>query len=357
MTDATTTAPSNSAGDRDLPPAGRAYLEAVSSHLADLDVADRGELVSDIADALAEQPKDATFETIVVALGSPSTFAAELRSAAGLPPVPAAAAAAAESKGFGGMALDRADAAVTWTARELEPMWWIVRGLLVALVLFVLTQIAGLNSNSDRSLIAALGLISVAVSVAVGVRARAKGVDEPVALRTQRLRGATTIVAGAIFAIVLANFVSSSGTTYYDGSAAGTYDEQGLLLDGSQVANIYAFDEDGTELKNVRLFTDTGAPLDVFANDGDPMREAFADRTGESIFNVFPIRHRDGENGEVVDRSAGYPDSPGVLRGASVVPAERAESATAVEPTAVAPAPAAAAEPAKPTAARAAVTN
>src|SRR3954447_13554507 len=119
------------------------YLAAVELELADLPVDDRSALLEDLSlhlEAMAAEDDD---RPLAVRLGQPSTYAAELRAAAGLP-------ARGASPGSGGLDLRaRVDAvlasaafrrvapALRGTGRllaELRPAWWVLRGYLVVLV-------------------------------------------------------------------------------------------------------------------------------------------------------------------------------------------------------------------------------
>jgi hypothetical protein len=109
------------------------WAAEVRAHLADLPATDRDELLEDL-DALIVDV-EAEGESVVDRLGSPRDYAAELRSAAGLP------------------AAGRVDAPLLLKLRqviaqpwvrssrtflgELKPGWWVARGLVLGL-LFVL---------------------------------------------------------------------------------------------------------------------------------------------------------------------------------------------------------------------------
>lgn len=74
----------------------------------------------------------------------------------------------------------------------------------------------------------------------------------------------------------------------------------GVSLDGSQVANIYAYDSDGKRITGVRLFAEDGRPLNaaqrsVDANgspvgldlNGNPLA-VVRDSSGTPLLNVYP---------------------------------------------------------------------
>lgn len=336
----------------ELQPGARDYLDAVAAHLSDLDVATRGELIADVADALAEQPTDSSFEQLVVKLGAPRAFADELRAAAGTAPrVATDASPQASTPGAASRFVDGTSAALAWSGRELEPLWWIVRGLTVAAVVYLLVRVIGFGfMYNEYEVAAAFALIAVVISLALGIRGRARGTDTVPDGKALRLRGAATVGLGLLFLLVVTNLV---GTRYSSGpvdSYGVAYEESltGLQLNGAPVNNIYAFDEQGKPLNKVRLFTESGMPLDLFAEALDPSREVFADRVAERVFNVFPVRYRDPATGEVTDPGAGFPKSPGPLRGSTVAEPLTSEAAVAAEPSITDPAGTTQAAPAKP---------
>ncbi|MGW4398867.1 HAAS signaling domain-containing protein [Amycolatopsis nivea] len=84
----------------DKPTAARAYLSRVRTALADLPANEIEELLEDVRPQLAEMETElgaaAKVEDLVARLGTPESYAAELRASGGYPPAPAAPEAATE---------------------------------------------------------------------------------------------------------------------------------------------------------------------------------------------------------------------------------------------------------------------
>lgn len=121
-----------------LGPTVRAYLDEVAASLRDLDPTERGELLDEVREHLVsvggeigsvELRRDA----LVARLGPPSSYAAELRSAAGLGFASDRRNAEVGNESLWQAALRIRGVAATWAyLRRLEPAWWAVRGYLIA---------------------------------------------------------------------------------------------------------------------------------------------------------------------------------------------------------------------------------
>jgi hypothetical protein len=128
------------------------YLSEVNTALADLPDVERAELMAEVKEhldeALRELDAGADHQALVVRLGTPTAYAAELRASAGLAPLPEPAATSAPSgKNESSREWVKALAATPALRgslsylRDLRPAWWALRGyLLVALMLAILTQ-------------------------------------------------------------------------------------------------------------------------------------------------------------------------------------------------------------------------
>jgi uncharacterized membrane protein len=117
-----------------LGPAGLSYLTDVGAALGDLAPAERDELLDEVHEHLAaivaEVGHDFDRAALVARLGPPSRYAAELRAAAGLEPVPQRLES---SESIWQAALRAPLVAATWAyVRRLEPAWWALRGYLIA---------------------------------------------------------------------------------------------------------------------------------------------------------------------------------------------------------------------------------
>ncbi|WP_324274691.1 HAAS signaling domain-containing protein [Blastococcus brunescens] len=119
------------------------YLAAVEHELADLPTEDRSALLEDLdqhLEALAAEDDD---RPVVVRLGPPAQYAADLRSAAGLPPRGSAVRPPTPAlrdrldeflSSPAGRRITTAAHEVWRLLRELRPAWWVLRGYLLVLV-------------------------------------------------------------------------------------------------------------------------------------------------------------------------------------------------------------------------------
>lgn len=112
------------------------YEAAVRRHLADLPAAAREDLLADLETHLTEVAADLEpGASLADRLGSAEAYARELREAAELP------AASEKVSGFKGLAEGYTRSAGVGEAGEfwksLQPGWWVLRGVLVAGLLFV----------------------------------------------------------------------------------------------------------------------------------------------------------------------------------------------------------------------------
>lgn len=126
--------------------AAQEYLVAVEQELLDLATDERGELLEDLALHLSALDEDEDPRSPAERLGTPATYAAELRSAAGLP----AKASPVVPAHLGRAARDSVQRlSVWWSAARQRPLaqsvahavrdaqrgWWALRGLVVAAAL------------------------------------------------------------------------------------------------------------------------------------------------------------------------------------------------------------------------------
>lgn len=160
------------------------YLAAVEHELADLPAEDRSALLEDLAqhlEALADEDDD---RPVVVRLGPPDGYAADLRAAAGLPARGSAVRPPAPGLRdridhfLASPAGHRVGAAAHEVGRlltELRPAWWVLRGYLLVLVPCLLET----DGFRDFPVPAPLGsdelgvvlvLVAVVASVALGRR-------------------------------------------------------------------------------------------------------------------------------------------------------------------------------------------
>ncbi len=281
------------------------FTAAVRAHLTDLPSDEVDELLdglqADLADRLADEGE----------LGDPLAYAEELRQAAGLPP--RAENQLRPRRGLRTRARDQWIAAAERTHRfwgatpgrrgvrdfvvSLRPLWWVVRGLVVSWVLL---------APSGRGIGQSIDLIAVVVACAAILLSAqwGRGLWAPnrwlVALRRTVNALAVLLVLPAL--MVTANQMAAP-------SYAETMDDPwyplGLVKNGEQIENIFAFDCTGQPIAGVQLFDQNGQPITTLqgeASEGaEPafgwdektqsnryyLRSEFA--TMPSSWNVFPM--------------------------------------------------------------------
>lgn len=247
-----------------------AYLEAVRAELDDLSGEERGELLEDLVGHLAEVSADPDDSTpLLVRLGSPVHYAAELRTAAGLPPRAGRTAARGRLQVTRPLrewaVVRRASEAWRheWTqagfafARELRPAWWVVRAY-VAVVM--LAAIGGLDREDlpiphvagSRAFGLALMIGAVIVSVQAG--RRASGTKRTVAVGL-----ANAILGFAALVLFLMLQLLATSVQYVAVPTSST--AYALQSPHGPVTNIHPYARDGTPLHGVLLFDQDGRPL------------------------------------------------------------------------------------------------
>jgi HAAS domain-containing protein len=277
------------------------YLAAVRDALADLPAAERDDLLSEVEASLADAAAESG-GALAARLGEPATFAAELRSAAGLheAPRPERQPSAAGQRARAVLARFADDPRVGSARRlghELAPLWWAARGYLV---------VGGLASAFDAawstrypvvpviSGTAAFGLaivaLAVVASVAVGLWQR----------RTGAFPRLSALVNVAVLLLVIPVAQAVTNTSGYDRLVAMAYTSPpesaaptpGLAYDGLPVDNVYPFSRDGRLLHDVPLYDGRGRPLDIPGDRlPDSDRRFVVTNGNKPLFNVFPIRY------------------------------------------------------------------
>ncbi len=252
-------------------PEAEAYLAAVRAELGHLSEEERGDLLEDLAQHLAEVAVDDAGEEpvgLVARLGEPAEYAAELRAAAGLPAPPDAVATAAASPATPDL-LSQATRVVKsawqhpWARevrafiRQLAPAWWLLRGYLVVGLLawrttdgvpdFPVPAVAG-----SQALGAAAVVVAMAASVALGRRAL------PPAGRAFVLALDVAVVIGALS---LLSTVDGRLTQTQQVFIAEPGNEYALATPYGPVTNILPYTRDGRPLDDVLLFDQDGRPL------------------------------------------------------------------------------------------------
>ena len=275
-----------------------AYVREVRAELADLPMDDIDDLTGGMEADLTELATESGGD-LIGRLGLPGLYAAELRSAAGLPE---RAAGSGRRRRPLGDAVTRARASFGMLKEQhpwlgsaaaflvtLRPAWWLLRGYLAAWALW--SVLSGYNRGvrpySFVHVLMALAAIVLSVQVGRGW------------LRDHAFLRPLLGIANAL--LVVAALVASVSThvNYYDTSTSYS-PPPGLSLNGEQVGNIYAYDAGGNRITGVRLFDQAGRPLDgaqnsVDANgspvgldaNGNPV-DVVRDSSGAPLLNVYP---------------------------------------------------------------------
>jgi hypothetical protein len=302
------------------------YADAVRRHLVGLssdqveDLTDG--LEADLADALADPPAGAP-ETadgadLTARFGSPATYAEELRAAAGLPDagVPharqgvrtllAAPFRAGARAARGGLdRLRERPAPVEEFLEALTPAVWLLRGWLLAQVVTAVSggllgvRTAGLPTSLSGWIV----LTGLCVASVQWGRGRWQG-----SRWSRGLRVVATVVAVAAALPVF--YASLSRDARYEsidqtGSPSGYGPaglQDGVVVDGMAVSNLFVSDAAGNPLDGVQIFDDRGRPVRTTAVDGgsdqwslpgvaEPWSFLSAqDKDGRALWNVYPLR-------------------------------------------------------------------
>ena len=318
-------------------PAVEAFVDQVRARLDDLTAEQREELLDGLAADLTEQLADGADGV----LDDPASYAAELRSAAGLPerrrhlprpglPTPQRVERLIDRARSGW--LGRVGHTQAWEVLEaMRPAWWVARAW-VAVTL--LDQAAGpwepvsLVPSFDAPFLgAAILAVAVVGSVLVGMGRvwPGSGPERPVLARVVlvALNGAA-VAAPLTFGISTPGYLGAQPYVEYSGYGQGYHDaarerSAGLLSGGRPVHNVFAYDAAGRPLRGVQLFDQDGEPLALTAGQaaqgrGDDRRVGCAWANGSrALYNVFPLAERQQVRGgcEVgADGPAAFPAPP-----------------------------------------------
>jgi hypothetical protein len=289
------------------------YLDAVRARLDDLPAEEREDLLADVEPSILDSAEESD-APMALRLGPPETFADELRAAAGLPPR-ADTAERAPKRGLW-QRVARADAffasspATRWV-RELAPLWWVLRGVvLVGLVelLYGRSFFVGDELQNYALVVAAAVPLAVIASVAIGLRRPRRNVAV-VLVNLALALAAVPVLWHAVGAARDAAFTDTVTVVPNPESAL-----TGLVYDRSPVYNVFAFDPEGRLLRDVRLFDHAGRPLEIGMRAGDPNRRMVRNRDGRVVLNAFPIRYFEPRTKRVARPAVGAPPIPGPLR-------------------------------------------
>jgi hypothetical protein len=295
-----------------LPPNVADYLAALRIELMDLAPEERDDLLSEVEPSLFEAAGE-TDEPLAARLGPPADFAADLRASAGLPPAPhpepSSGGLRAALRELGRRAsVER----VVDVLRELAPLWWVARAYVAVEALAMFSgdgarTVASYSPSAElpRVVNAELGAAALALaliaSIAAGIAARRRPE------RGRRARIAANIVLAIIAVPVAVEVIEAQRVT----TVAQVYESEpatippGLSYDGAPVENVYAYDRNGRLLHDVRLYDSSGKPLDFGRRFANRDRRRVFDRSGEQVFNAFPVRYFEPGTRRVANPDAG----------------------------------------------------
>lgn len=270
-----------------LTPAAAAFLDAVRSRLADLPHDVLTDLMDDVEQHLAEVLAEGSIDD----LGTPSEYAAELRSAAGLPAreddPDGWALVRAVRRRHARFAETRAYREVRAFLPELRPAWWVARGYLLVVLLARLThssmrEVLPIPHVSGNAL---LGVVAVGAAVVASVKWARRGRLRRGWQRTGAVvvNGLAVVTAFVVMADVSDGIQPSYDAYYYTTQPEGVYGPYG------QITDVRPFDEKGNALEDVQLYD----------QDGNPLANQICDRSCKRL--TFPL-HR-----PPFDEPHGYP--------------------------------------------------
>lgn len=294
-----------------------AYLTAVRRHLGDLGEDERAELLEDLAQHLADISTDEenAESGLRALLGDPADYAAELRSAAGLPPGDGGGPESAHrpwTKSAAALWQHPRSLGMRRIGKELAPAWWVLRGLLaVGLVVagsperwrhIPIPQVYG----SRLVGLFAIG-VTVLVSVVVG-RAGYRG------WRRVTVVADVVVVLGTLVLLleVLAMGYVGGPSGYRESVVYSEAPPRALESRHGEVTNIYPYDAQGRPLDGVLLFDQDGRPLRVGRQewwpdrcDRAPSHPLAAD--GVPVEFAYPYRYLPVEHDQVASESDRHP--------------------------------------------------
>ncbi len=172
-----------------------------------------------------------------------------------------------------------------------QPVWWVVRGALGG---------GGFFALFGASAVAVVGAIAgAAVSIWIGRRSQQdrRWLWYVVPLNVIAVLALPAALAGAFFSGSNGLFSMRN----YDSGSSGPSYQNGLVLDGSPIENLYPFDEKGQQV-SVRLYTETGEALNL------PVRDCSANYgTDQRVTNQFPLTMVDPDSMGTYDPETGEP--------------------------------------------------
>ncbi len=265
-------------GTQATPARVRSYVAQVRAELADLPAEEVEEITmgmeADLAELAAESGAD-----LRIRLGTPQTYAAELRAAAGLP-----SRVSRDQAGLGWWARGRAGAlreAATRTGaqlvsgapwlRELRGAWWVARGAAVG------AYLALMFATIPATAKVLLGILVIGASIMLGLRtASGRGRWRPVALLNVTL---------AFLALGLGlRALTGDFTRAPEVATISKVPAEGLYNGGALVGNLYAYDAQGRRIESVRLFDQRGHQVVINGTEAEESVGGSGDSTTTATF-------------------------------------------------------------------------
>ncbi|MBU2694201.1 hypothetical protein [Pimelobacter sp. 30-1] len=296
-----------------LHPDVTAFVDEVRRHLGDLDDETRDDLLGGLEADLADQLAEGTGAP----LGDPAAYAAELRSAAGLPEPPSPRRLRPDPRRWQALPGELMDRSRAWflgyaesprlrpawdVAVTLRPAWWALRAWVAVSAIDVYA-----GSFERVSLIPTLGspliglvvlAVAVAVSALIGLGRLWPG-SGPDRKAVARL----LLLAANVYAVVLPFAADFQGRGViddtYDSYSIGWNDalrQSGVMSSGRPVTDIFAYDAAGKPIDQVQLVDQDGRPISIRLRDA--IRDDFTERrsvpcpayNGDTpVTNAFPF--------------------------------------------------------------------
>lgn len=294
----------------------RAFAAAVRTHLDDLPADEVDDLLDGLEADLSDQAAEAgdAFE-----VPDAATYAAELRSAAGLPERGTAPKKKiplvhrAREAWYSAVRKVRANPAGAWLLdllASLRPVWWVTRGVIVYIwVVALFVPLGGSGGILSSMLLLTFNAVAWVILLSIIVVSVQWGRGKWMPFTWLR---AMVVVVSVITVLILpatwgAAATSLINTVYDSRSSASAGWVPGLSLDGLRVRNIYAYDANGAPLAGVQLFDQDGRPLTTvgtdttgpgdayFAGGGGPVPVPYVVPGSASVWNAFPLREVQGD--------------------------------------------------------------
>jgi hypothetical protein len=241
------------------------YVFAVRAALGDLPESLRDELLEDLPEHLAEVLADGG-GTLTERLGSPESYAADLRATAGFvggfPDPPSRTHQLFELRDQALVRLNAADARlgpllgypkVSEFLILLRPAWWVLRGYLAAMVLAWMLddsgQPIGLLPRIGGSEVVALLLLGLGIVASIWVGRRS--------LRLTKWPRVSLYAASVILVLVALGGFSSADSSTRDAN----YTDVNYDNPYGNIEDLFVYDEQGRLVTNARIFDQNGEPV------------------------------------------------------------------------------------------------